>query len=227
MPNNVPDILGSDAPGGLSAPVPARAGTDSLAGAAPDALAERLFLAIELSDEVRAALGALREEYPELRRDLRWVAPEGMHLTLRFLGDATPTQREALIGALGALPDPGPVRLSCVGIGIFGNPSRLRVLWSGLTGDLESLAAVQRAVEGLCVGLGWPPEDRAFKPHVTLARPRGTGAVRDREALRRLLEEYADSPFGEWEAREVVLFRSELGPGGARYTALARRPLAD
>ena len=190
-----------------------------------EARTERLFLAVELPDEVRRELGRLRDEYPRLRDDLRWARPEGLHITLRFLGDTTPDRRDALAAGLRAAELGADFALSCRGVGIFGSVGRHdAVLWAGLEGDTARLERLATRVVDLCARLGWPPEDRPFRPHVTLARARG-GGVRDPDALRRLLDRHAATAFGRFEVGEVVLLRSELGPGGARYSSVARRAL--
>ncbi len=186
---------------------------------------ERLFIAVDLPLDLKPALLALRGPYPALERELRWVRPEVVHLTLKFLGETPGSERERLVHAMGALRGHVRPRLMCRGLGIFGSRTRPRVLWAGVQGDVAVLKAVQQDVEQLCAGLGWPAEERRFDPHITLARTRDRGALRSTRELEALLERYRDHYFGEFEVSEVVLYRSELGSGGSLYTPLLRQPL--
>ena len=186
----------------------------------------RLFVAVELPDEIRAALAALQDE---LRRHvpegLRWVRPEGIHLTLKFLGE-TPAERlsaiqQALEQAAGASR---PHTLSLGGLGTFGSGSRPQVLWIALDGDVEELGALQQQVEGGLEPLGFSRERRPFAPHLTLARVRPESARAAAAPLRGVLEAVRP-PRGEMQVRELALMRSFLRPGGAVYRAVATFPL--
>ena len=184
---------------------------------------ERLFIALELPEELRRRLARVREESGELGRELRWVRPEGLHVTLRFLGDTDVRRRGALEGGLAALSVPPPFELECVGLGTFGPPSRPRVLWAGLGGELHALRGLQREVEALCARLGWPAEGGAYAPHVTLAR--GRGRLERREEMEALLSRHGSTPFGGFRAEAVTLYRSQLGPGGSVHTPVYKRSL--
>lgn len=182
----------------------------------------RAFLAVELPVEVRAGLDALAAT---LRRSLagwRWAGPSSRHLTIRFLGEV----EEAFVGvaapawrsALAALP---AVRFELRDLGVFPSPRAPRVLWIGVreTPSAGGFEAIFRAVESVAAAHGLRPETRPFHPHVTLARAA-------REARPEGPERHAPPVFGTLVAREVVLFRSELRPGGARHTPLERFALA-
>jgi 2'-5' RNA ligase len=180
---------------------------------------DRLFIAVDLPAGLRAELGGLRGEEPALGRALRWARPEGLHITLRFLGDVSPERRDELIAALRALPPPAPFELRCEGLGTFGSLARPRVLWAGVGGDLDAMRGLQAAVEGVCEALGWPREGRPYSPHVTLARSR-QGAFEERAALERLLAAHRERPFGEWTVEGFTLLRSRMGSGGSVYEAV-------
>lgn len=182
----------------------------------------RLFIAVELPEELKRSLGRLRTLHPDLERELRWVRSESIHITLRFLGSATAEQREALVTGLTGLSFGGEFALECRGVGMFGGAARPRVLWAGVTGETQKLASVHGSVEAMCARLGWPEEEREFKPHITLARPRGRGLFTARASLEDLLSRYADTDFGGFTAREVTLYSSRLGPGGSVYTPVTR-----
>ncbi len=175
----------------------------------------RLFLAIDLPAELRGELGRLQDKLRRACPGWRWTRPEGIHLTLRFLGEVAPEDdapRRAAWRAVAA--GSGPISFRVGGVGVFPAPARPRVLWVGVDAEpRERLAALADAFEEAARREGFAPETRPFRPHLTLAR-----AARD--------ERPAAPPdtdtgiLGEVTAREVVLFRSELLPQGARYTKL-------
>jgi len=186
----------------------------------------RLFVAVELGEEALRALASLQEA---LRREgldgLRWVRPEGVHLTLKFLGE-TPADRVPRIeAALGEAVSSVPAHvLRLDGLGTFGGRRSPRVLWVGLQGDLEELQRLQRNVEAALAKAGFPREDRAFSPHLTLARVRPEAAASLGEPIARAMQ-VAPAPEASIAVREVSLMRSTLGPGGAVYDRLAVFPL--
>lgn len=186
----------------------------------------RLFVAVSLPEDVRDALGRLQGE---LRRHdlsgLRWVRPEGVHFTLKFLGETPAGKVPAISEALaGVIKGRRRFRLALGALGTFGGRRGPRVLWLDITGDVARLREVQQSVEGALVEVGFPPEERDFSPHLTLARvpqpPRPGIAQRVSQAL-----ESVEPPRAEFEVREVVLMRSTLQPGGAVYERLAAFPV--
>jgi len=185
----------------------------------------RLFVAIELPGEVRDALGRLQHELQRRgRTQLRWVRPEGIHMTLKFLGE-TPAERvpaieEALAGAVeGVLAH----SLALGVLGTFGGRSP-RVLWIDLIGDLEPLLGLQRRVDDALAKISFPREARAFSPHLTLARVRPETA---RDVAAAIGEAIKDSRTASHRipVREVSLMRSTLRPSGAVYERVAAFPL--
>jgi RNA 2',3'-cyclic 3'-phosphodiesterase len=186
----------------------------------------RCFVAVDLSDEAREAIAAaqarLRATAP--RAEVGWIDPAKMHLTLEFLGEVAEQQRGGIEGALADVAARhAPFALTAGGAGTFPGPSRPRVLWVGLAAGLREIGLLAADVERACAPLGFPPEGRPFRGHVTLGRvrnPRGVGRVV------RALRELDGATFGTWTVREVVLYRSHLGGSRpARYEALARFPL--
>jgi 2'-5' RNA ligase len=182
----------------------------------------RLFIAIELPADVLAALNDLQHNLqrdPALAR-LRWVRPEGIHLTLKFLG-AVPAKRlpEIEAGVAGAVVGIPQLELTLGNLGTFGSPRSPRVLWVDLAGDLDTLAKLQSQVEAEVVLLGFPAEPRRFSPHLTLAR---VPPERAAEAARPLAEAIAnrDSVCGAIRAEALALIKSDLQRGGAIYTQL-------
>lgn len=188
----------------------------------------RLFVACELPPEMKAALASLQEA---LRKKgaprLRWVRPDGIHLTLKFLG-AVPQDKvaaicEALAPTVQGIP---PLALSLAEVGTFGDRRGPRVLWVSMQGDLEPLARLQQRIEKALEPLGFPPERRAFSPHLTLARVPDAMGSGERQPLRELAKATPAPTAPAVTIRELSLMRSILGPGGAVYERLAAFPLS-
>jgi RNA 2',3'-cyclic 3'-phosphodiesterase len=182
----------------------------------------RAFIAIQLSDELRRQIVSVQEK---LRRELAgrigWTNPNGIHLTLKFLGDIRESQIQPLQGVLQrAAASVQPFLLEVRGVGAFPNPRAPRVIWVGLhgsDGDMEVLRRLQAAIEDGTAELGFQKEARAFTPHLTLAR------IRDRlkaGALDKVLAANQSRAVGGFTAASVGLIKSELRPSGAVYTTL-------
>jgi len=186
----------------------------------------RLFVAIDLPEDVRESLGGLQAD---LRRHdlpgLRWTRPEGVHLTLKFLGETPATSLAAIESALArAVRGVPSFRLALGAPGTFGGRRGPRVLWVDVEGELPPLQRLQAAVERELAAVGFAPEEREFSPHLTLARvpqPPPPGLA---ERLSRALAAVAAAR-DEFEATELLLMRSSLQPGGAVYSRVAAFPL--
>lgn len=154
----------------------------------------------------------------------RWVRVDGLHLTLRFLG-ATPDdrQRDVATAIAAAARGVSPFGVVLSGGGAFPNPARPRVLWIGIAEGAPELAQLARRLEERLKPLGWPPEGRPFEPHLTLARTDGVPGADER--ARRLVELAKDLRL-TWQADRLVLYKSVLGRGPARYEALAEAPIS-
>jgi 2'-5' RNA ligase len=183
----------------------------------------RLFVAIDLGEEARAVTARAIAEVAPLAPLAKWVRPEAMHVTLAFLGP-TPEERVAAIGeAIRASADAhAPMALTVERGGAFGARTRPRVLWLGLGGAIPELVALQSTLASALVPLGYEPEARAFAPHLTLARARDKNGD---AALARCVAQLASVRFEDAIVTEVILFRSDLSPKGARYTPIERAPL--
>jgi 2'-5' RNA ligase len=189
----------------------------------------RLFIAIDLGLAAREALRAAQDECRRLDLPVRWVEPAGAHLTLKFLGD---TDR-ALVAPLGealraVAADHRPFALRTAAPGVFPTLRRPRVLWLGLDGDRDRLDRLHRALDAALVPLGFAPETRPFSPHLTLGRVRDDRAREMAAAAPRLdaaFARLAARPGAPLPVEAIHLIRSELRPGGARYTTLVSAPL--
>lgn len=178
----------------------------------------RLFIALDISAEVRRELRDVQLRLSEHSHAVRWSDPMGMHVTLQFLGE-TPTQLvQPLVAALDAIDMP-PITLQLDRLGCFPATGSLRVVWVGLDGDLGGLTALYQAVTTATQALGVPAEQRPFAPHITLARARPAATPAELRALRQVLPAVIPQPVS-WQAQRPILFRSQLTPRGAIYKAL-------
>jgi 2'-5' RNA ligase len=188
----------------------------------------RAFVAIELDETIKAALGTAQNE---LKRSPvahigKWVAPQSIHLTLKFLGDIPESQVLAIGQALQcACAGFQPFAISLTEMGCFPNAQRPRVVWVGVGGNVEALTQLQRAVESEINPLGFEPERRGFTPHLTLARVRDKARSSERQELGQLLTQVRVEPSTGMTVQELSLMRSELRPSGAVYTRLVAAPL--
>jgi 2'-5' RNA ligase len=198
--------------------------TTAATGSVPIA-SVRAFVAVHLDADTRAALataaGALRQHGAGL--PVAWVAPDNLHLTLKFLGGIDEARVQSVIDALHtAVRGHPPFDIEVGGLGAFPSRTRARALWAGFLAGGDRLAALAAAVDDALAGLGVPREDRAFSPHITLGRVRAPGRA---PALADALTAGAAQRFGRVAVAEVALMRSDLSPRGARYTRLATIPL--
>ncbi len=178
----------------------------------------RVFVAVELPDAVKAEFAGLAAAIDALGvRGARTVRPEGIHLTLKFLGDVSveliPKIEAAMDSAAGKT---SPFDLSLGGAGVFPNPRATRVLWVGVEGDLDSLGRLQQRVEESLAELGFRPERRGFNPHITAGRVRDRVSNADRRRVTETLlsHEYARPRI---HVEGISLIRSILRPDGAVY----------
>jgi RNA 2',3'-cyclic 3'-phosphodiesterase len=181
----------------------------------------RLFVAVDIPAEVRAAISAAVAKLRPAAPKARWVRIEGLHVTLKFIGE-TPEENVGAIGsALTAVPPCAPIDVRFRGLGFFPNPRRPRVFWAGVEAG-PKLAALAASVDAALNPLGAPGEERAFAPHLTLARFDPPHA---QEALHAAIEKSGPLEFGSATAAEFHLYQSVLKRGGAEYTRLATFPL--
>ena len=188
----------------------------------------RAFIAVDLPEDVERALGAAAQSLRDARIEgLRAVRPQGIHLTLKFLGDVPEARVDEIGNAVSeAVAGRPQFEVSTGGPGAFPNNRRPQVLWVGIAGRVGPLMRLQAEVDAALGGLGFPAETRPFHPHLTLARlDRRMPAHAKRASLDAL--ESAGPPAGTRIAvRSVSLVRSILGRGGARYVRLTTVSLA-
>jgi RNA 2',3'-cyclic 3'-phosphodiesterase len=182
----------------------------------------RSFIAIEIPLSLKSRMEEVQRNLRHTDADVKWVRPEAIHLTLKFLGSIRQEDVERISHALApvvAQVESFEVRVQ--GMGCFPNPRNPRVVWLGVDRGKEALASLQRAIEQKMAELSFPPEDRPFSPHLTMGRVR---SPRGRVGLSQALEKHQGVEIGTFRAQGVILFRSELRPSGAVYTKLSEFP---
>ena len=189
----------------------------------------RLFIALDIEEEIRQRIGRFLEGIREFAPDARWVRPESLHVTLQFLGerpaeDVTRIQ-QSLVSVTGS-----PMEIAFRGHGFFPSQKLMRVFWIGVEAGPE-LAMLAKSINRAMINVGIPEEGHAYTPHLTLARggsgsgnPRREKHDRQSTGFQRLQEKLAALPapdFGRMTAREFYLYESQFLRGGARYTKIA------
>jgi len=170
-------------------------------------------VALDLTQEIREALQEPISKLKQLAKNARWSRPEGMHVTLKFIGHVEVGRLDAIRAALATVRSDAPVEMQIRGVGFFPDERRPRVLWCGIepSANLGPLAAeIERTLEPL----GIPREERKFAPHLTLARLKDARGVDD---LVRAARDMKSRIFGSTRAAEFHLFESVTKPSGAEY----------
>ncbi len=181
----------------------------------------RIFIALDIPDEIRARMMEYLEHARSLAPEARWARPEGLHVTLKFIGETGEAKVEEIKGALAAVKAV-PFEVSFANVGFFPTPKSPRVFWIGVQGD-EALPQLAAAIDQVLEKLGLPREEKAYRPHLTLARAgSGAGGHHQLQPLGPLLQAKTPHQFGTMTAREFFLYRSEPQRGGSRYTKLQR-----
>jgi len=184
----------------------------------------RAFLAIELPPDIKDLIEDIKERLMPALKGIRWARPEGMHLTLKFFGDVSQGDVVCISEVVEKnVIDIAPMELNAGLPGGFPSLKRPRVLWLDIGGDTQRLEALQAEIERDLKECGFPGEKRAFKPHLTLGRARSRGGLIS--GSEDVITETWESGTHRFDVRELILFESELKPGGAVYTRLATFPV--
>ncbi len=182
----------------------------------------RSFLAIEIPATLHPAMEELQRKLRETGADVKWVTPQNMHLTLKFFG-AISLEKIAQASDL-ILPIVAPWRpflVNISGLGCFPSRSRPRVIWLGISHGTKEIALLQKEIEEKLLAGGFPAEERAFTPHLTMGRVR---SGRNLKNLQPIILANQNLEVGEFGVQEIVLFKSDLKPTGAIYTRLRTFP---
>jgi RNA 2',3'-cyclic 3'-phosphodiesterase len=188
----------------------------------------RTFIAIELDEKLRIALKTIQDKFQRQTPpgSVRWVAPEVIHLTLKFLGD-TPRRRlpEVEAALKTACAGFAPFEFMVEGRGCFPNTRRPRVIWVAVRDKGQSLSRLRASIEHHVAPLGWPTEERAFSPHLTLGRVGRGASSRDETTVGQAVEASVVEQVGHQRVTEVSLIQSDLRSTGAVYRTLFSFPL--
>ncbi len=189
----------------------------------------RLFIAIELDDAMRRALKRAQTQLQDDKQNglvaqkiVRWVAPQNIHLTLRFLGNSNSAQVSSLTRVLAQIAQhTAPFTLTARGLGCFPNARRPNNVWVGLEGDVPCAALLARQIDDACAALGFAREERGFIAHLTLGRVKRAAPNAQRTVLGEFIKTIPTETYGIISARAVNLISSDLQPQGPLYTMLA------
>ena len=181
----------------------------------------RTFIAVDLPDAIRHDIRTFQEPLKNTGAHVKWVRPESMHLTLKFLGDVPEDQTDAILLAMqGAVRKNGPFSIALSGTGGFPNLRNPRVLWIGIGHGAQELTGLSIRINEALNPLGFETDKRPYKAHLTLGR------VRSQRNIRQVTERMDDAfESDSCTVNEIILFKSDLNPTGAVYTVLGRAKL--
>ena len=187
----------------------------------------RVFWAIALNPEIRSALRDFQKGIRNRVPGINWVKPESLHLTVKFLGEIGEEQLSSIqLAVEDGVKECSPFSLKIEGVGGFPNTKQPRVLWVGVSGEVEILETLARKVEQALIPLGFPAESKTFRGHLTLARiKQGNREVGMALARSQVLDQ--PPSFGILTVHQLCLFRSELKPTGAVYHRLTEIQLRE
>lgn len=185
----------------------------------------RSFLAFELPDPIKTIVTRISEEVRRGSLDVRWVRPESIHLTVVFMGGFPSEQIPSMGESLAAVcANHGSFSISLRPMGCFPNSRNPRVIWLGIDADLERMSRFRDDLQQALSPFGIKEEERAFRPHLTLGRFRKFG--KRQTELEQLLAKYKNLASPVCDVNELVLFKSDLKPGGALYAKMSSWPLS-
>ena len=185
----------------------------------------RTFVAIPSTTEIQVAGAELTRQISAIADGIRWVAPEQMHLTVKFLGDVEDREVYSVCDRVRRISEQyQSFGVACEGVGAFPTPERPRTLWIGVRDEAAHLSNLQRQIDDAMCQLGFPAEARKYHGHFTLGRIRSR--LRNGTEVAAFLAENADRDFGSLNVDRLVVYASELTRQGPTYTTLGTCPLA-
>lgn len=178
----------------------------------------RAFIAVLLTDELKREIRQIQERFIQVAPDVKWMAEDNFHVTMKFLGDVDTRRIDEIADAIeSAVETEKPFALKVSGVGSFPNPRRPQVVWVGVESGVEQLAGIADKIESAMERIGFPRENRMFSAHITIGRVR-QGSRGD--ALAGALQESNVGEIGEVDVKSVALMQSELRPKGPIYSVL-------
>lgn len=189
-------------------------------------MAIRSFLAFELPPDIKKEVTRITGKVKRTGLAASWAKPDNIHLTVVFMGDVDEKDIPDIISSIDNVAVKyNEFDISLGGMGLFPDIRRPRVLWLGLNGEIESLSSLRDNLQKPLEIYGVEQERRAFKPHLTLGRFRRP--VKERSLLQKILDEYSGISGPDGKLDELILFKSELKPGGSVYTRIHSWPLGN
>ncbi|MGD9128844.1 MAG: RNA 2',3'-cyclic phosphodiesterase [Planctomycetia bacterium] len=186
----------------------------------------RTFIAVEIDTAVRSKASEVIQRLGRTSSEIKWVEPESMHLTLKFLGDVSLTETSRICDAVAeAVKEIKPFDMEMAGVGAFPNIHRPRTIWLGADEGTDEIVALQEAIDHGMKNLGFRLESRRFQPHLTLGRVKQLGP--DVEILAEMLEAESDFGAGRTPVDQVIVFSSQLTKAGPIYSPLGTLSLGD
>ena len=183
----------------------------------------RTFIAVEIPENITAGIRELQQGLKNYGFDIRWVRPENIHLTLKFLGHVQSADIENIFSAISrTVVGIASIPLQAKGLGVFPGIKRPRIIWVGLTGQLELLMRLQKTLDANLKNIGFPPEKRPFKGHLTIGRIK---AKMNSKTFGDALIAFRKFESETFIVDKIILFKSELKPKGAVYTNLVSAAL--
>jgi 2'-5' RNA ligase len=182
----------------------------------------RAFIAVELPTELKTELAALETQFKKNSPPVvKWVDPNSIHITLKFLGDTSDTIIDNLLLAMSeSVAGVSPFKLEVRYPGAFPAVDRPQVIWVGMQGEMEKLAQLQKNLEKNTEQLGFKRESRAFSPHLTLGRVRDEARPNEIQCIGKLIGETPFAALHNIEVHEINLLKSQLTPAGAIHTII-------
>jgi 2'-5' RNA ligase len=179
----------------------------------------RAFIAVDLTPEIRERIAEIQSLLGRFSHAVRWVRPESIHVTLKFLGEISAAQQQQIVGIFSAHKSGvTPFRIRVQGIGFFPDARRPRVVWLGIDEGQESLQSLAQFVEEQTKSAGFPSEERPFSSHVTIGRIK---FMPDAKAFSEATVRFKEHGCGIAEVRQFFLYESQLNRSGAIYTKRA------
>jgi 2'-5' RNA ligase len=178
----------------------------------------RTFIAFKIPEHVLSAIGKIQEVLKSYKFNIKWVRPESIHLTLKFLGNidsATVGQIESVLRD--TVKPYVPFSIQAKGLGVFPGVKRPRVIWIGITGQIDQLIGLQRNLDKDLSAIGFSRDKRPFKGHLTLGRAKGSIDANRMRSVLTMYNEFEAEPF---TVGPLILYKSDLHPTGAVYTEL-------
>ena len=180
----------------------------------------RTFLAFKISEEIRKHLEHLVAELSALDDSITWVKPQNMHVTIKFMGDVEESHISDIIEKVAPIVTRTPAfSLHCLGIGIFPNWKYPKVIWAGLSGEVDAPIALHNEIEAALADMGLKKDEREFRLHLTIGRTKG---IRSGSSVAKRVEALEVIDFGSFNVSELTLFKSELGADGPLYTPVKK-----